>query len=81
MAVLRKVDKQNKFISMFDTRTGFYARTGIIEDGIDTNVDPFMTNFPELLDVGIMGHCIHGKWIMPKSWRRMLSKWKYNPPS
>ena len=23
--------------------------------------DPFMAPFPELLDVGIMGHCIHGK--------------------
>ena len=23
--------------------------------------DPFMADFPELLDVGIMGHCIHGK--------------------
>ncbi len=61
MSLIRKVDKQNKFISMFDTRTGFYARTGILKDGKDTNVDPFMTNFPELLDIGIMGHCIHGK--------------------
>lgn len=61
MAVLRKVDKQNKFISMFDTKTGFYARTGVLKDGKDTGVDPFMTSFPELLDIGIMGHCIHGK--------------------
>ena len=61
MALIRKVDKQNKFISMFNTKTGFYVRTGIIENGKDTNVDPFMTSFPELLDIGIMGHCIHGK--------------------
>ena len=61
MSLIRKVDKQNKFISMFHTKTGFYARTGILENGKDTNVDPFMTSFPELLDVGIMGHCIHGK--------------------
>ncbi len=61
MALIRKVDRQNKFISTFNTLTGFYRRTGIIENGKDTYVDPFMTNFPELLDIGIMGHCIHGK--------------------
>jgi len=46
---------------MFDTRTGFYVRTGVLKNGVDTNVDQFMTSFPELLDVGIMGYCIHGK--------------------
>ena len=54
MSLIRKVDKQNKFISMFNTKTGFYVRTGIIENGKDINVDPFMTSFPELLDIGIM---------------------------
>lgn len=24
-------------------------------------VDPFMASYPHLIDVGIMGHCIHGK--------------------
>ena len=61
MAIIRKVDKQNKFFSMFNTRTGHYMRSGIIKNGKDTGVDPFMTSFPELLDIGIMGHCIHGK--------------------
>lgn len=56
-----KVDKKNKFKSMFNPKTGFYMRTGVIEDGVDTGVDPFMTSFPELIDVGIMGHCVHGK--------------------
>lgn len=55
-----KYDEKNKFKSMFDPVTGFYMRTGVIENGVDTNVDPFMTSFPELIDVGIMGHCIHG---------------------
>lgn len=37
-------------------------RTGIIdEEGKDTGVDPFMASYPHLIDVGIMGHCIHGK--------------------
>ena len=37
-------------------------RTGIIDsEGKDTGVDPFMASFPHLIDVGIMGHCIHGR--------------------
>ncbi len=37
-------------------------RTGIISEyGLDGGVDPFMASFPHLIDVGIMGHCIHGK--------------------
>ena len=28
---------------------------------MDTGVDPFMASYPHLIDVGIMGHCIHGK--------------------
>lgn len=55
---IRKVDKENKFISFFDTETGRYMRTGVIEEGKDTGVDPFMTSFPELIDVGIMQTCV-----------------------
>ena len=41
---------------MFNPNTGFYMRTGILdENGKDTGKDPFMTEFPELIDVGIMG--------------------------
>lgn len=58
--MIRKIDKENKFISVFNPETGFYMRSGIIEDGKDTDVDPFMTSFPELLDLGIMGSCTHG---------------------
>lgn len=57
MGVIRNKD----FISYFNEETGQYLRTGIIKDGRDTGIDPFMAEFPELLDVGIMGHCIHGK--------------------
>lgn len=56
-----KIKKDKNFISCFNQETGFYFRTGILEDGKDTSIDPFMASFPELLDVGIMGHCIHGK--------------------
>ena len=57
-----KYDKKNRFASCFNPKTGYYARTGVLdENGIDTGVDPFMCSFPELIDVGIMGFCKHGK--------------------
>lgn len=61
--MLRKYfDEKSKFISMFNDKTGFYVRTGVLdENGKDTGVDPFMASFPQLIDVGIMGHCVHGK--------------------
>ena len=60
--MIRKyVDKKARFISLFDDNTGSYVRTGIIENGKDTGVDPFMASFPQLIDVGVMGSCIHGK--------------------
>lgn len=55
-------DKKYNFKSFFDTDSGFYMRTGILdENGNDTGIDPFMASYPHLIDVGIMGHCIHGK--------------------
>ena len=59
--MIKKVDRKNRFVAMFNPTTGFYARSGVIdESGHDTGVDPFMTAFPELIDVGVMGHCVHG---------------------
>ena len=59
--LLRKYDKKNRFVSVFNPDTGFYMRTGVFDDdGKDTGVDPFMTSFPELIDVGVMGFCKHG---------------------
>lgn len=55
-------DKKYHFASAFDTETGAYVRTGILDEhGKDTGIDPFMASFPHLIDVGVMGHCIHGK--------------------
>lgn len=55
-------DTKYHFMFAFDTETGAYVRTGILdENGSDTGEDPFMASFPHLIDVGIMGHCIHGK--------------------
>lgn len=55
-------DKKYHFIYAFDSDTGVYMRTGVLDkNGKDTGLDPFMASFPHLIDVGIMGHCIHGK--------------------
>lgn len=60
--MFRKFDRRNRFISMFDPNTGFYMRSGVLdENGRDTGIDPFMTSFPELVDVGVMGWCKHGR--------------------
>ena len=56
------IDKKYRFITAFDTKTGAYVRSGVIDkNGKDTGIDPFMASFPHLIDVGIMGHCVHGK--------------------
>lgn len=56
-----RMRKEKDFLTLFDEKTGQYLRTGIIKEGKETGEDPFMSSFPELLDVGIMGHCTHGK--------------------
>lgn len=55
-----RFDKKHSFYSCFDEKTGRYFRSGILSGKKDTGEDPFMSSFPELLDVGIMGHCEHG---------------------
>lgn len=47
--------KEKDYFSCFNEKNGAYIRVG------KNNIDPFMSSFPELLDVGIMGHCKHGK--------------------
>lgn len=60
--IIKKYDKKYRFKCVFNTDTGAYIRSGVYdENGKDTGEDPFMTSFPELIDVGIMGHCTHGK--------------------
>lgn len=59
------MEKQNRvmenYVSFFNKATGMYMRTGVLDnEGKDTGKDVFMARYPELIDVGIMGHCIHG---------------------
>lgn len=62
MAKTVYTDEKYHFKYAFNSETGAYVRTGILDEaGRDTGVDPFMASFPHLIDVGIMGHCIHGK--------------------
>lgn len=54
-------DKKNNFMELFNPKSGFYMRTGILDEkGRDTGVDPFMRCYPSLIDIGVMGHCVHG---------------------
>ena len=44
-------DKKYRFKSAFDTETGAYVRTGVLdENGKDTGKDPFMASYPHLID-------------------------------
>jgi len=85
---MRKIiDRENHYISLFDENTGFYMRSGVFRDGKETSEEPFMSGFPELLDVGIMGHCVHGLSGLCKEtgvecyqdgWRRNQQNMKVN---
>lgn len=60
MIVVR--DLKHHYISIFNPGNGQGIRSGVLdEEGQDTGRDPFMGSFPELLDIGIMGSCAHGK--------------------
>jgi radical SAM protein with 4Fe4S-binding SPASM domain len=55
-------DEKYNFAEAFDSKTGFYMRTGVLDSKlVDTDIDPFMRSFPSLLDVGIMGNCKNAK--------------------
>ncbi len=59
-------DKKFNFKEIFNAETGFYLRTGVLKKemhgpkDIDTGVDPFMRSAPSLVDIGVMGRCVHG---------------------
>lgn len=48
-------DSKYDFSTVFNMSTGEYLR------GFDTPIEPFMAEYPHLIDVGVMGHCKHGK--------------------
>ena len=55
-------DETYHYAVIFDPLTGQGARSNIHDaQGHDTLVEPYRGSFPELLDIGIMGHCDHGE--------------------
>ena len=58
---INRVDLKYSFTSKFNTKTGFYLRTDVIKNGKESGEEPFMASYPHLIDVGVMGHCIHGE--------------------
>lgn len=59
--MLKLEDTKYRYISFFDPLTGIGGRSNVYDiDGKDTGIEPFMGSFPDLLDIGIMGHCEHG---------------------
>lgn len=57
-----RYDTSLNYMYAFNKKTGLYKRTDYLsQDCKETGVDVFAANFPHLIDVGIMGHCSHGK--------------------
>jgi len=50
-------DKKYNFYEYFNEKNGFLIRSNIIKNNIESNELPCFRSFPELLDIGIMGHC------------------------
>lgn len=44
--------KNDKYELLFNTKSGFE-----VLNGINGNPDPFVTDMPTLMDIGVMGHC------------------------
>ena len=55
-------DLRYNFVTQFNAASGFYARSNVLDSNLnESEEEPFMASFPHLLDVGVMGHCIHGQ--------------------
>ena len=50
-------DKRYMFVEYFNEQNGFLMRSNILDGNVETDVQPCMRSFPELLDIGIMGTC------------------------
>ena len=48
-------DKTYNFSTVFNDETGEYIRA------FDAKEDPFMAEYPHLIDIGVMSTCVHGK--------------------
>jgi len=54
-------DTLYRYISYYEPASGLGARSNVYDlEGNETESEPFMGTLPDLLDIGIMGHCAHG---------------------
>ena len=51
-------DKKYNFFEVFNENNGFLLRSNIIKNNRETKKEPTQRSYPELIDVGIMGHCL-----------------------
>src|SRR5271157_6214610 len=49
-----KIVKTDKYVIIFNPKTGMEVLSGI-----NNNPDPFILDFPSLMDIGIMGSCLN----------------------
>ena len=68
------IEKTNKFYELFDPKTGFYFRSGVMSDGKDTGVDPFQREFPNLIDIGIMERCVCANQCKVDCYQRAIDR-------
>lgn len=70
-----KVDREARFVSIFNPDTGFYVRSGIYDMcHNDTGEDPFMASFPELVDCGVMQKCVCAKLCNVDCYQKAISR-------
>ena len=59
--IRHRFDFNNRHLTTFDDCTGEYTRSNVYDQaGNETLIEPFMGDFPHLLDIGIKGFCEHG---------------------
>ena len=51
-------DHKYSFEELFNENTGFLLRSNVIIDGTESDMRVTKRSFPELIDIGIMGHCL-----------------------
>lgn len=59
-------DSTFHFYEIFNPETGALLRSDVIENGQESSIPAPMRSFPELIDVGVMGHCHAAKYGLCK---------------
>lgn len=54
------IHHKHRFVTVFNPKTGLTVRSGVFDEHLHEGEDPLFADYPELLDIGVMGHCLHG---------------------